>query len=62
MASLSIVEDLDVFEERRSGLSACGEPGSVHKFGFERAEEALHGCVVQAIAFPAHGSCDAMAP
>ena len=62
VASLAIVEDLDGLEERGSGLAPGGEPGSVHEFGFERAEEALHRCVVQAISLTAHGSLDAVEP
>ena len=62
MTSLSIVEDLDVLEECGSGLSPHGEPGSMHELGFERAEEAFHRRVVQAISLTTHGSLDAVEP
>ena len=59
---MAVVEDLDVFEERGSGLTACGEPGSVHELGFERAEEALHGGIIETISLSAHRGLDAMEP
>jgi hypothetical protein len=62
MALLAVVEDFEVLEERGPGLSPCGEPGSVRQFGLERAEEALHRRIVEAIALAAHGSFDAMEP
>ncbi len=62
VSPLAIVEDLDVLEECGSGFTSGGEPGSMHELGFKRAEEALHGSIVQAIALSAHGGLDAMEP
>ena len=62
MAPLAIVEDLDVLKECGSGLTPCSEPGSMHELSFERAEEALHGSIVETIALSAHGGLDAMEP
>ena len=62
VASLVIVEGLDVLEERGSGLAPRGEPCSVLDLGFERAEEAFHRRVVQAVALTAHGGVDAVEP
>ena len=67
MVPLAIVEDLDRLEECGSGLMACREPGSMLDLGFERAEEALHGSIVEAMALSAPtsiflGGLDAMEP
>ena len=62
MSPLAIIEDLDVFEERGSGLTLGGEPGSVHELGFKRTEEALHRGIVEAITLTAHGDLDVVEP
>jgi hypothetical protein len=62
VAPLAAVEDLDIFEERGSGLAPCGESGSVHELGFERAEEALHRGIVEAIPLTAHRDLDVVEP
>jgi|SRR5688572_5869569 len=46
MATLKIVEDLDVFEERRPGVIERGKRGVIEKLLLQRREEALaHGIV-----------------
>ena len=60
VSPLAVVEDLDEFEGRSSDLTAGGEPGSVHEFGFERTEGALHRGIVEAITLTAHGDFDVM--
>src|SRR5512134_3299520 len=54
MAALSVVEDLDVFEERRLRPAPGSEPRAMHEFGRESAEEALHRGVVEAVSLSAH--------
>jgi hypothetical protein len=49
-----IVEALDVLEEITSGLIAGGVKAMMDPLGFEGVEEALHGCVVPAVALAAH--------
>ena len=51
--TLAIVPSFDVFKEGCAGLSPRGK-ALAGTFGFERAEKALHGCVVKAISNPAH--------
>jgi len=54
VAPLSVVENLDVFEECRLCLVPRPELCSVNHFGFQRAEEALHRGVVEAVPLAAH--------
>ena len=51
MAALSVVEELDVFEERGLRPAPGSEPRAMHEFGLESAEEALHRGVVQEFPF-----------
>ncbi len=58
MAPLSVIEDLDIAEDRCACLVACFEPGAVDAFCFERPEPAFHGRVVVTVALGAHGGND----
>src|SRR5918995_4201256 len=61
MAAFPVVEDFDVFEQRRLGLGTGAELGSMNQLGLDRAEERFHRCVVIAVALAAHGCLDAVA-
>jgi hypothetical protein len=50
MPPLPVVEDLDVIEDRRSGLFLGDEVAVVHEFVLEVAEEALRHRVVVGVA------------
>lgn len=60
MAAVGVVEHLDVVEY----LGACGVLGGIDPspdpLAFEQAEEALHACVVVAVAAPTHAAHQAM--
>jgi hypothetical protein len=53
---LTIVEDLDVVEDGRAGLSPRGPLKNVSDLVLQRAEEALDTGVVPAVALPAHAA------
>ena len=61
MPPAPVVEDFDVFEQRRPGLPPRPEPGPVNQLGLERAEERFHRRIVVAVALAAHGGPQAMA-
>ena len=61
MPAFPVVEDFDVFEQRRFGFSPGAELCSMNKLGLERAEERLHGRIIIAVALAAHGGFDAVA-
>src|SRR5258708_37200336 len=56
----SVVERLDVFEQRRAGVVPIGERGLVDELSFERAEKALDDGVVPAVALAAHAGDSAV--
>ena len=60
MESASVVEDLDKLKDLSAGLGAGGKLASINQFEFEGAPKGLHGCVVVAVSFAAHGSQSAM--
>src|SRR3989442_7465034 len=62
MNAFPVVEQLDVIEDRRSGVLACGEVAVVDEFVLEAGEEALrHRVVIRAL--PAtHAGSDAAGP
>jgi hypothetical protein len=62
MPAPAVVEGFHVLEDRALGGLPGREAGAVDKLGLERAEEALHGRVVVAVAFAAHGLPDAVPP
>src|SRR5437773_7661405 len=49
-----IVKALDVLKHCLLGAGSGGKRAAIHTFSFERAEKALHSCVIVAIARPAH--------
>src|SRR3954467_2319300 len=62
MAAAAVVEGFHVLEDRPPGRLPGREAGAVDELGLERAEEALHGRVVVAVALAAHGLPDAVPP
>src|SRR3954465_11561706 len=62
MAAPAVVEGFHVLEDRPPGRLPGREAGAVDELGLERAEEALHGRVVVAVALAAHGLPDAVPP
>src|SRR4051794_33152324 len=54
MAASAVVEGFHVLEDRALGGLPGREGRAVHELGLERAEEALHGRVVPAVALAAH--------
>ena len=59
MQAAEIVEALNVSEQLPSCLGPCGIEAMMDPLGFQGVEEALHGCIVPAIALAAHGWGDA---
>src|SRR3954467_13035157 len=62
MAAAAVVEGFHVLEDRPPGRLPGREAGAVDELGLERAEEALHGRVVVAVALAAHGLPEAVPP
>lgn len=60
MQALAIVEDFEIVERRCPGLVAGTVARVMDLLGLERGEDALHGCIIEAVAAPAHGLDDAM--
>src|SRR5215213_9894238 len=60
MKTLAIVEHLDIIEHRRSRLLAGAEAALVDVLDLECGKHALHGCIVEAVAAPAHRLDDAV--
>src|SRR5215211_6517234 len=58
--ALPIVKDLDILEHGCFGLGAGAELGLMDALRLERGKEALHGCIIETIAPPAHRLLDAM--
>ncbi len=54
MEAVGVVEAFDVDEQASPGLFFGGMDAVMDAFGFERVEEALHRCILPAIAFAAH--------
>jgi hypothetical protein len=59
MASLTVVEDLDVLEEGRPRLDARGECVPGEQFARQGGEEALHHSVVVTVPHGAYRAADA---
>ena len=57
MTTDSVIEDFDVFLDRRLRLGASTEPTMVYEFLFQTAPQALHGGVIVAVAFAGHRRC-----
>src|SRR4051794_41367661 len=62
MAAPAVVEGFHVLEDRPPGRLPGREAGAVDEPGLERAEEALHGRVVVAVALAARGLPDVVPP
>ena len=63
MKSFPVVKYLDVLENICPRLfPGAVFPAAVDPFALHGPEEALHGRVVPAVALPAHGSYDSVAP
>src|SRR5918995_1750785 len=45
MAAFPVVEDFDVFEQRRLGPGTGAELRSMNQLGLDRAEERFHRCI-----------------
>src|SRR5258708_34142236 len=60
MPALSVVEQLDVFEQRAAGLLARAPLSLVDQLDFERGEETLGHRVVPAVSDPAHAAQDSV--
>lgn len=60
MATLSIVEHLDVLEQIGSGFFPIAIANPDDPFPIEDAEEALHDRIVITVAGVAHGAVDAV--
>src|SRR6202046_294542 len=60
VTTLVVVEDLDVFDERRPRLGTRGEVGVVDQLLLQRGEEAFHRRVVPAVGLAAHAARDAV--
>ena len=58
MPTPTVVEDLDVLEDRRPRFGACIEVTAMHEFLLERSEEALDHGIVPTIALAAHAARD----
>jgi hypothetical protein len=58
VGAVGVVEAFDVGVQVSPGLVSGGVNAVMHTFGFERVEEALHGGVIPAIVFAAHGRRD----
>ena len=59
MASVGVVEALDVLEQGKSGFGLRGKRPSIDQFAFQAGEEALAQGVVVAVADRPHGGSDA---
>src|SRR2546425_10818565 len=62
MNAFPVVEQLDVIEDRRSGMVACGEVAVVDEFVLEAGEEALRDRVVIRALPATHAGSDAAGP
>ena len=60
MKTLSIVVDFDEFKQLATSLSTGLEAGVLNKLGFERAEEAFHRGIVEAVSLSAHANLNPM--
>jgi len=58
VASLSIVEHLDLLKDGEFGLRMALIGLSVHALGFERAKEAHYHGIIVAVTFAAHAHLD----
>ena len=54
MTTDSVIEDFDVFLDRRLRLGASTEPTMVYEFLLQTAPQALDGGVIKAISFARH--------
>src|SRR5712692_5157605 len=54
MAAMGVVPAFDELEDRHAGLALGFEAAAVEQFAFERGEETLAHCVIEAIADGAH--------
>ena len=59
MASVGVVEALDVLEQSKSGFGLCGKTPSIDQFASQAGEEALAQGVAVAVADRPHGGSDA---
>src|SRR5712691_5873057 len=59
MAPPTVVEDLDVLEDRGPGVIVTDVVGTMDQLGLERREETLGNSVVPAIALATHAADDA---
>ncbi len=58
MKALAIIKDFDVVEELGLGLSHRSKRASVNQLPFKRAPKRLDGCIIIAVAGPAHRADD----
>ena len=58
MASVGVVEALDVLEQGKSGFGLCGKRPAICQFAFQAGEEALAQGVVVAVADRPHVGSD----
>ena len=58
MATLSVVEHLNVLEQIGSGLVSVAVANPVHALSLKGGEEAFHDGIVIAVAGAAHGAFD----
>ena len=58
MTPLTIVVEFDEFENSAASLGPGLETDMMDQLRFKRAEETLHGCIVETIAFAAHAGLD----
>src|SRR5438270_12438649 len=58
--ALAIVEDLDVLDDRRTGLRSGGEVGVMDQLLLQRGKKALHGGIIPAVAAAAHAARNAV--
>ena len=58
MTPLPIVVEFDEFENGAASLGSGLEADMMDQLGFERAEETLHGGIVETIAFTTHAGLD----
>ncbi len=58
MTPLAIVVEFDEFENSAASLGPGLEADVMDQLRFKRAEETLHGCIIETIAFAAHAGLD----
>ena len=60
MAAFAVIEPLDVVEDIRLGFLSGSVSSPLYAFALEEREEALQGCIVEAMTTGAHAALNAM--